>query len=265
MSRHSGDNDKKQDQEYGKELQFAKTLEEVRHMAREQGNVLGTAQIQEAFANQSLSEEQFSLIYDYLEKYHIGVDEALDPEECLTKEEQLYLQGYIRGVGGFKRYGEEEKKNAFSAAMVGDDDGRRKLMQIYLPKVAEIAKLYAGQGVLLEDLIGEGNVILAAALTGSQISQDPEAILIRRVMDAMEELIAQGDRARKTDSKMEERVNAVAEAAASLAEALRRKVTVEELALESSISEGVIREAIRISGNAIEDIEDEDRAERESK
>ena len=35
------------------------------------------------------------------------------------------------------------------------------LIEIHLADVAEIAKLYAGQGVLLEDLVGEGNLALS--------------------------------------------------------------------------------------------------------
>lgn len=40
---------------------------------------------------------------------------------------------------------------------------KHRLIEIFLPQVAEIAKLYAGQGVFLEDLIGEGNVALTMA------------------------------------------------------------------------------------------------------
>ena len=39
--------------------------------------------------------------------------------------------------------------------MAGDADAKHRMIEIFLPQVAEIAKLYAGQGVFLEDLIGE--------------------------------------------------------------------------------------------------------------
>ena len=47
--------------------------------------------------------------------------------------------------------------------MAGDADAKHRMIEIFLPQVAEIAKLYAGQGVFLEDLIGEGNVALTMA------------------------------------------------------------------------------------------------------
>ncbi len=48
----------------------------------------------------------------------------------------------------------------------------------------------------------------------------------------------------------------VLEAARSLSEELRRKVTVEELARETKLSEKVIRDAVRLSGHQIEYLEE---------
>ena len=54
---------------------------------------------------------------------------------------------------------------------------------------------------------------------------------------------------------MLDRVNKVAEKARELAEELHRKVTVEELAQETGISQKAIEDAMRMSGFAIEDLE----------
>ena len=48
--------------------------------------------------------------------------------------------------------------------MAGESDAQQRLIHLYLPKVVDIARLYAGQGVFLEDLIGEGNVALHSAV-----------------------------------------------------------------------------------------------------
>ena len=48
------------------------------------------------------------------------------------------------------------------------------------------------------------------------------------------------------------------EASKELAEEFRRKVTVEELAAETKMSQNAIREAIKFSGNNIEYIEEEE-------
>ena len=47
---------------------------------------------------------------------------------------------------------------------MGDEEAKHELANSYLPKVVEIAKLYTGQGVPLEDLIGEGNIGLMMGL-----------------------------------------------------------------------------------------------------
>ena len=76
-------------------------------------------------------------------------------------------------------------------------------------------------------------------------------------MDAMETFIAENVENEKADQKVADKVNKVMDAAKELSELLRRKVTVEELAAESKMSEKTIRDAVRFSGNNIEYIEDE--------
>ncbi len=243
--------------ENNKELQFAKSLEEARQTAKQQGNCITGQQVKEIFADQSLSEEQFTLIFDYLKKHKIGVDEVVDPEEYLTDEEKNYLEEYLRELKNLPKYTAGEKEAALLSAMAGDQIGQGCVMEIYLPEVVEIAKLYIDQGVFVEDLIGEGNVALTAGVTMLgcvEAVSEAESMLIKMIMDAMEELIADTVQAHRTDKQMENKVNQVAEAARELAQALGRKVTAEELAAEGQLAEEIIEEAIRISGNAIEDI-----------
>ena len=57
------------------------------------------------------------------------------------------------------------------------------------------------------------------------------------------------------DNKVLKKVNQVAEKARELSEELRRKVTVEELCTETGLSEKAVRDAMRLSGYTIEDIE----------
>ena len=72
------------------EILFAKTLEAVRKKAREQGNVISKQQVEEAFAVLALEESQLELVYDYLKKNKIGIDENIDLDEYLSEEEKDY-------------------------------------------------------------------------------------------------------------------------------------------------------------------------------
>lgn len=245
---------------HDKEYRFAKALEEVRKLAREQGMRIADEQIRSAFATQELSEEQFAMIYDYLKSHKIGVDEDLDPDDYLSEAEKDYLEDYLSGLQALRQYTAGEKEAALLAAMAGDQTGRDRLVEIYLPEVVGIAKLYADQGVYLEDLIGEGNVALASGVSMLgcvETVAEAESMLIKMLMDAMEELIAGTARMQESDRKMADQVSKVAEAAKELAEALGRKVTPEELAGEGGFSEQKIKDALRVSGGAIEDISSE--------
>lgn len=129
------------------------------------------------------------------------------------------------------------------------------MINLFLPQVVDIAKLYSGQGVLLEDLIGEGNVALAAGvemLGCLEAPEEVEGMLGKMIMDAMENYIAENSEAKKADMQVVDKVNRISDQAKELAESLQRKITVEELAAETGIDEEEIKEAIKFSGNKIE-------------
>ena len=56
---------KEKESEMDREVQFAKTLEEVRLKAKEQGGCISEAEVEEAFAPLSLTPEQMDMVYQY--------------------------------------------------------------------------------------------------------------------------------------------------------------------------------------------------------
>ncbi len=240
------------------EVLFAKTLEQVRKLAKEQGNCVSEEQVREAFAELALNEEQLQMVFDYLVKHKVGIGAPVDPDEYLSTEEKNYLEDYLKELELLPQLSEGQKEAITLSAMAGDGDAQGRLAESYLKDVVDVARLYAGQGVLLEDLIGEGNVALAMGTGMLGCLEKPEeaqGMLMKLVMDAMEDYIAENAAAEKMDQKVAQKVNLVAAKAAELAQELRRKVTVEELVKESGLSEKQIRDAMRISGYRIEDIE----------
>lgn len=144
-------------------------------------------------------------------------------------------------------------------AMAGDIDAQSRLAVIYLPDVVEVARLYGGQGVPLEDLIGEGNLALSVGVSmlgALEHASEAQGMLGRMMMDAMEELIQEQQDTEQADRRMTQRINKVLEAARELSEELHRKVTVEELAQETKLSERAIRDAVRLCGHQIEYLEE---------
>lgn len=241
-----------------RELMFARILEKVKGIAREQGGCVEEVQVREAFAPLDLNGEQLQMVFDYLVKHKIGIGQPVNPENYLTEEEKDYLQGYLDQIAALPACSPGEIEALTLAAMAGEKDAGERLTEIYLKDVADIARLYAGQGVLLEDLIGEGNVALTAGigLLGSlEKPSEAQGMLARLMMDAMERYIDENAANKRTDKKAADKVNLVADRAGELAEALGRKVTPEELARETGLSLQLIRDASRMSGFKIEDIE----------
>ena len=238
-----------------RELLFADKLQNLRETAKAQGNLLTETQVKEAFADFALDEEQLALVYDYLKKHKVGIGEPLSEEEYLTEEERNFLQIYLDEIARTETLSDGEREAVVLSAMAGD---AQRLLTLMLPQVVDVAKLYAGQGVFLEDLIGEGNVALAMGvrmLGAMEHAAEAEAMLAKMMMDAMEDYIAENAEESKKDNNIAGRVNKVADAARKLAEEYGRKVTAEELAAESRLSLKAIRDAMRISGDKIEDLE----------
>lgn len=241
-----------------REVLFAQTLEKVKGIAKEQGGCIDEAQVKEEFAALSLNDEQLQMVFDYLIKHKIGIGEPVDLDDFLTEGEKNYLQNYLSALSELPSYSQGETEAFTVAAMAGESDAKKRLTEIYLKDVVDIAKLYAGQGVFLEDLIGEGNLALAAGvemLGGLEKPSEAQGMLARRMMDAMEDYIRENASNEKTDKKVADRVNLVAQKAEELARELGRKVTAEELSRESGISVKAVEEACRMSGYKIEDIE----------
>lgn len=241
------------------EVLFAQTLEQVKERAADQGGWIGEENVQEAFAPLGLSGEQLQMVYDYLVAHKIGIGAPVNLDDYLTEEEKNYLQNYLDELESLPKVSPGEKEAITLSAMAGDMDAQGRLVTIYLPDVVEVARLYSGQGVPLEDLIGEGNLALTTGVSmlgALEHANEAQGMLGKMMMDAMEDLIQQQQTTEKADQKMAERINRVLEAARSLSEELHRKVTVEELTQETKLSEKAIRDAIRLSGHQIEYLED---------
>lgn len=244
-----------------REKLFAQTLQDLQKKARNNGNIISEEEVRKDFAQMELNDEQLEMVFDYLKKHHIGIGEEVREEDYLEQEEIDYLDMYMQELALLPEYSDGEKEAFTLSAMAGEVDAQNKLVEIFLPDVVEIAKLYAGQGVFLEDLIGEGNVALTMGVTmlgALEHASEAQGTLAKLIMDAMEEYIAECIDETKKDEKVASKVNDVADKAQELFDALRRKVTVDELVTETGMSRKMILDALRLSGHKIDTIEDID-------
>lgn len=233
---------------------FAHILEELRDTARLQGNMLTSGQIGGAFAEWQLDDGKLALIHDYFRRNHIGIDEPGDAQENLSGEDVSFLEMYLGELKALPSVSDGEKRAVMMSALAGDSDAQAKLVEIFLPQIVEISRLYAGQGAPVEDLIGEGNVAAASAVTMLgcvEGIEEVEGFIGRMIMDAMEEYISEDSDNRQNDENVLNRVNEVNDKARELYENYLRKVTVKEVADELGITEEEVREAVKISADCI--------------
>ena len=244
-----------------KELLFAKTLGYIKELAKEQGNIVSKEQVETAFEPLNFGAEQLEMVYDYLKKQKIGIEEAVDPDAYLSEEDVDYLDTYLEELKYLKGATDGEREAIILSAMAGDKTAQSRLIELFLPQVVEIAKLYAGQGAYLEDLIGEGNVALTmgvSMLGALENAAEAEGMLAKLIMDGMEEYIGFAAEQSREDQKAIDLVNKVCEAAKEMSEDLRKKITPMELANETGMDIEDIEEAIRLSGDTIEYFEGTD-------
>jgi len=243
------------------ELEFAKKIEELKKLARSQGNMVTEEQVTEIFAAINMAPETLGPVYEYLAAKKIGIGEPVDASEALSEDDKNYLEMYIEELNVLNEYTEGEKEAYYISAMAGHEESKKRVIEIMLPAVVDMAKLYTDQGASLEDLIGEGNVALAMGvhmLGALESGKEVPQALAQIIMNAMEEYIEEETDCKNRDNKIVSKVNKVADAAKELAESLGRKVTIEELREETGFSRKSIDDAIRYSGSKIEDIEEQD-------
>lgn len=236
--------------------EFTASLTALKDFATLQGGYVTKKDIEEAFPD--LTDDQFGLIEEYLKNNRIGIDEPIDSDEFLSADDNKYLEMYMDDINSLDEVSDDMKRVLTMNVLAGEGAAKEKLINAYLRNVVDVAKLYAGQGAPMADLIGEGNVALAIAVDMLDCVESPEdadALIIKNIMNAMEEYVGIESEEQESEKKALALVIKVTDKAKEMNEELLRKITVDELVGESKISRKKILEAIRISPGCLEYIE----------
>lgn len=244
------------------EQQFRENLAALTALAKKQQMCVSEEQVAEYFPDTVEHEEQKKLLLDYLTSQKISVGEKADLEELLSMEDKDYLAEYEESLAAIAQMDKEQLSEIMLSAIAGDEEAQQIVLTQFLSQAATLAKLYAGQGILLEDLIGEGNLALTQAVRDlgcleaeGDVCDEVSGFLGKAMMDAMEQLINEEAEEKNADQQMADKVNRVADVAQELYEEMKRKVTPEEICAGSELTMDEVAEAMRISGNQINTIE----------
>ena len=137
------------------------------------------------------------------------------------------------------------------------EDVQNDLIESMLADVALDARNYTGHGVLLGDLIQEGNMGLIEAVfeLGDREPKEAEKFLREAAESAMKKAVSEQMNTDSVGEQMARKANRLDEAARFLAEDLGREATAGELADHLKMTEEEVKEIMKMSLDAISVVE----------
>lgn len=159
-------------------------------------------------------------------------------------------QLYLDEIAAIRPMDAAEEEQLLNQLKQGDTSVRSRLMEGYLPFLAEIAKTYADQGLPVGDLVQEANMALIMA-----VDQYQEGDFKTQVKELAEQMIKAALEEQGLEVKVEEemlaRVNVLKEVSKRMAEELGREASVTELAEKMKMTEQEIKDIMKLTLDAM--------------
>lgn len=246
---------------------FMELLQEIKEVATIQEYQITKEEIGTYFDGMDISEQQLEAVYQYLGDNGIKVPGFVHRKiEQVEEEKSTEIKGekeensvshrfYMEELAQLQTLSQEEKTKFFLGVREGNEEHKMRLLEGYLPVVAELAEKYKEKGMPVDDLIQEGNIGLLQALGRvGEIAklEDAETFLIESVRNAMVSAVDEVNGAEDWESAVVAKSGLIHEAAKYLAEDLGRVATVEELAEYTKLSVKEIEDIRNLSLDAIE-------------
>ena len=249
-----------------KREEFQKKLLELGELAKKQENRLSGTAVKEFFGEMELSEEQYQMIFAYLASRRITVEgyipaQQKEKEEVpMTPEEVHFLENYKEELGYLQLLKEDELLELCrEAEETGETMVKARLTEQLLPEVLRLADGFRGQGLLLGDLVQEGNIGLMLALeTLGMRSEGISALdyLRQEICMAMKQAIEENQTEKQAGNLVADKLNELSDNIKKLSEELGDKVSLEELSAFTDMPVEEIEELLKLAGEKIEDEEE---------
>ena len=242
---------------------FREIIRDMQELADQNGNVVAEEEVRKALEDLRLEEEQIKLVFDYLigqdiqiegyrQKENPKKEEEIEEEPEWSGDESEFLSFYEEDLQKIQNISEREKMQLICEAVDGDALAKGRLIELYLPVAAKIAKEYEKRELPLGDLIQEANVglmIAVESLADTKRILDADAFLREQIRAAIEEAIEIQKDSRRAGTEIAERVNYLNEAIQNLEEDLEHKVSLEELSAYLEMPEEEIQDILRMAGD----------------
>lgn len=240
--------------------EFQKKLMDLMTFAIENSKHLTCCQVVDFFEEEQISEEQFSLIYQYLKSQGVTVQgientaEVQVPEkeeflaDPLSREEEEYLQEYLESLA-FVSEKPGEREVLFSKAQIGERAAVNRLAELYFPMAAKLCAEHHTKELFLGDMIQEVNLSLLAALGQGQTLND-EAVR-GMILNGIKEALQEREQEKFQDDCLVAKVSSLEAAVKELTEddEEEKKFSIEELSIILDMDTEEIRDVLRLTGD----------------
>ncbi len=238
-------------------------LNELFELGKSKG-VLTYNEIISQLATFEIDPEQFDNILETFEALGVNVTRDNDPEAAATPEpviEDIDLSApegisiddpvrmYLKEIGRVPLLTPDEETQLAQRMENGDEEAKKKLAEANLRLVVSIAKRYVGRGMLFLDLIQEGNLGLIKAVEKFDYRKGYKFSTYATwwIRQAITRAIADQARTIRIPVHMVETINKLIRTSRQLLQEFGREPTPEEIAKAMGISEGKVREIIKIA------------------
>ena len=240
-------------------------LNELYELGKSKG-VLTYNEIISQLATFEIDPEQFDNILETFEALGVNVTRDNDPEANaaatpdpviedvdLTIPEGISIDDpvrmYLKEIGRVPLLTPDEETQLAQRMEQGDEEAKKKLAEANLRLVVSIAKRYVGRGMLFLDLIQEGNLGLIKAVEKFDYRKGYKFSTYATwwIRQAITRAIADQARTIRIPVHMVETINKLIRTSRQLLQEFGREPTPEEIAKAMGISEGKVREIIKIA------------------
>jgi len=252
--------------------EFQKKLLQLGELAQEKGSRISGEAVKTFFGDMDLTEEQYELIFAYLASRQVTVEgyvpaEQAEKEEIpLLPEEEHFLNNYKQALGNLLIFKKDlVLEMCRKVEETGDDNAKNRLTELMLSEVLRLADGFRGQGMLLGDLVQEGNIGLMLALETLGLrpeTMSPLDYLRQEIKAAIRHSLEEDQMEKQTGDQLADKLNDLRDNIQKLSEELGDKVSIEELSAFTDMSVEEIEELLNLAG---ESVGDEESAEEEQK
>lgn len=263
---------------------FQEMLLSILEVAKVQLNALTIEEIKSFFGDMELSDSQYEHIFAYLSANQIKIDgytpkanneyvtlpketkedsikEEAEEKDFFTekvsagnKKDSLYLKMYLEDISAVDALREEEENRIIGDIKQGESFGKDRMIEGKLPLVVKIAEEYKNSTMMIEDIIGEGNMGLINGINHLYELLQGENVndfLAGYIREGIDTAIREYTGSVNLESRVIERANYVKESANYLKEDLGRDATITELAEYTKLTIEEIKDVLNLSGDAI--------------